>query len=172
MARHQTIRRSIPMTNGKPTAGVKFRLRYPQAGFETETLWAYDLGKDRYRLANLPFWLYGVSVYDIVLAPYNKQSGFPSFKRVIIKSGNRTVRVCFSQRVNDGNESDRILNGLINLGCGFENADGFYFAINVPPATRLYLVAEYLEKTGVWWELADPVRETAGEYRVATAVPQ
>lgn len=157
------------MTKGKPTANVRFKVRHAGVPGEGETLWAYDLGKDRYKLANLPFWLYGVSVYDIVLAPYNMKSGFPSFKRVIIKSGNRTVRVCFSQRVNEGNQSDRILNGLIDLGCGFENADGFYFAINVPPSTKLYDVASYLEKTGVWWELADPVREARGEY-MATAV--
>lgn len=122
----------------------------------SETLWAFDLGRDRYKLANLPFYAFGVSVHDIVLAPYDAAIGLPVFERVIIKSGNRTMRVAFNQRVNQGNESDRILNTLIDMGCGAEGADGIVFAINVPARLDLREVAGFIERAGVDWELADP----------------
>jgi len=38
-----------------PTAKVVFRVANDDGSFEVETLWAYDLGDDRYKIDNLPF---------------------------------------------------------------------------------------------------------------------
>lgn len=140
----------------KPTAHVRFRIHDPTGTIPGETLWAYDLGKDRYKLANIPIFVSGVSVHDIVLAPYDKKSGFPTFKRTIIKSGNRTLWIDFNMRVNEGNESDLILNKLLDMGCGCEGVEGLLFSLNIPPTTSLHAVVEYLERVGIQWELADP----------------
>ena len=140
----------------KPAANVRFTIRDLGGEPINETLWAYDMGRDRYRLANLPFYAFGVSAHDIVLAPYDPAVGLPVFERVIIKSGNRTMRVAFNQRVNQGNESDRILNALIDMGCGAEGADGIVFAINIPARLDLHEVVSYVDRAGVDWEIADP----------------
>lgn len=76
-----------------PTAKVLFRVAEVDGSANVEPLWAYDLGGDRFKLDNSPFYAYGVSTDDTVLAPYDDAEGFPTYRSVVSKSGNRTVRI-------------------------------------------------------------------------------
>jgi hypothetical protein len=80
-----------------PTAKVLFRVVDEDGSINVETLWAFDLGQDAYRLDNSPFYAYSVSVGDVVFAPVDPQDERPTFQRVLEKSGNRTVRVILTQ---------------------------------------------------------------------------
>jgi Domain of unknown function (DUF4265) len=120
-----------------------------------ETLWAVHVGPDRYRLDNSPWYQYGVSVGDIIEAPAGAD-GFPAFKRVIEKSGYRTVRVLFERVLENG---DPFLEAVKALGCGFEGAHGRLISIGVPPAVDLETVTGFLVEQGVKWEYADPTYE-------------
>lgn len=139
-----------------PTARVLFRVAETDGSTNVETLWAYGLGGDRYRLDNSPFYAYGVSAEDIVFAPHDDGEGFPTFRSVVSKSGNRTVRVAFDPPVATGNESDRVLQGLVALGCDFEGANPRYVVVNVPPSVELRDVVRYLVEREATWEHADP----------------
>lgn len=85
----------------EPTSKVLFRVPNEDGTSEVETLWAYDLGNDRYKLDNLPFFAYSVSLHDIVLAPLNPVEGMATFERILSKSGNRTIRVIFEPPVSE-----------------------------------------------------------------------
>ncbi len=137
-------------------AKVLFRVPNEDGTAEVETLWATRLGGDRYRLDNCPFCAYSVSWEDIVLAPWSKEEGFPTFERVLEKSGNRTVRVIFKPPLEAGNESDRILQGLIDRGCSCERATHSYVSINIPPGVELEVIMTYLVDCDANWESADP----------------
>jgi Domain of unknown function (DUF4265) len=139
-----------------PNAKVLFRVTEPDGSANVETLWAYDLGGDRYRLDNSPFYAYGVSAEDTVLAPRDDVEGIPTFRSVVSKSGNRTVRIIFDPPVASGNESDSVLQGLIALGCDFEGANPRYVVVNVPPRVDLVAVVSYLVGREANWEHADP----------------
>jgi hypothetical protein len=55
-----------------PTKKVLFRvIGETQDDVNVETLWAFDLGDDRYRLGNSPFYAYSVSAGDVVYAPFD-----------------------------------------------------------------------------------------------------
>ncbi len=69
---------------------VKVELRGDDG--EVETLWAFDLGQDQYKLDNTPWYAYGVSTGDVIEAERQEPDGFPLFKRVVATSGYRTVR--------------------------------------------------------------------------------
>ena len=140
----------------QPDAKVLFRVPNEDGGADVETLWATSLGSDHYRLDNSPFYAFGVSWLDVVAAPFDPDAGFPTFQRVVSKSGYRTVRVAFSTRIEAGNETDRLLRGLVALGCGYEGANGKYFSVNVPPGVELDLVRTYLIEHSATWEHADP----------------
>ena len=139
-----------------PTAKVVFRVVGKDGDVNVETLWAFDLGDDRYRLDNSPFYAYSVSAGDVVLAPIDPDERRPTFASVVEKSGNRTVRVLLDTPLESGNASDALLQGLVALGCEFEGANRRYIAINIPPAVELATVRDYLVDNALTWEHADP----------------
>jgi Domain of unknown function (DUF4265) len=138
-----------------PDAKVVFRVPEEDGSVRVETLWATSLGDDQYKIDNSPFYAYGVSWEDVVYAPVDPEDGRPTFLRVVSKSGNRTVRVIFDPPVQDGNESDRVLQGLVALGCTYEGANRGYMSVNVPPELSLAAVRDYLVEQDAQWEHAD-----------------
>jgi hypothetical protein len=139
-----------------PHSKVIFRVPEDDGSFSVETLWATALGNDEFKLDNSPFHAYSVSWGDVVYAPVELAEGMPTFVRVIRKSGHRTVRVIFDPPVLAGNDSDRVLKGLISLGCTYEGANRGYMSIDVPPSVQLESVRRYLIDQDVQWEHADP----------------
>ena len=140
----------------EPAAKVLFRIPDDDGASEGETLWAFALGGDRYRIDNLPFFAYSVSLHDVVYAPLDASEGLPTFARIEAKSGNRTVRIAFDEPVAEGNGPQAVLDGLVRLGCDYEGANKRYISINIPPAVNLGHVGKYLIEAGVMWEHADP----------------
>ncbi|OAI19161.1 MULTISPECIES: DUF4265 domain-containing protein [Methylomonas] len=140
----------------EPTSKVLFRVPNENGTAEVESLWAYDLGNDRYKIDNLPFFAYSVSLHDIVLAPLNSVEGMATFERVLSKSGNRTIRVIFNPPVSEGNESKALLDTLISLGVEYEGANPTYIVLNLPPAVDFDVVVQRLTAADVQWEHADP----------------
>lgn len=148
------------MSNLTPNAKVLFEVPNDDGTSEIETLWATHLNGDEYELDNSPFYTYGVSWKDVVLAPFCQEQQFPKLQCVIRKSGNRTVRVIFKTPVETGNESDALLQGLISLGCDYEGATKKYISVNIPPNVNLEQVRSYLINNEATWEHADPTYET------------
>lgn len=121
-----------------------------------KTLWATKVGEDRYQIDNSPFYAYGVSWQDIVSAPFDQNEDFPTFQKIVSKSGHRTVRVIFDPPVEDGNASDQLLQGLVSRGCTYEGANRGYMSIDVPPSVELQTIRQYLIDNDATWEHADP----------------
>jgi hypothetical protein len=140
----------------EPTAKVLFRVPEDDGSANVETLWAYDLGGDHYKLDNCPFYAYGVSLHDVVYAPHDPDEKRATFKRVVAKSGNRTVRIVFDPPVGAGPRSDEVLQGLVTLGCSYEGANARYVVVNIPPGIDLGTVCDYLVSRSATWEHADP----------------
>jgi len=140
----------------EPNAKVLFRVPNEDGGADVETLWAYDLGSDKYKLDNLPYYAYGVSSDDIVLAPFDEDEGFPTFQQVVSKSGNRTIRIIFDLPMESGNKSGDLVARLVALGCDFEGANKKYIVVNIPHSVDLKEVADQLSLAEVIWEYADP----------------
>lgn len=121
---------------------------------EVETLWAFDLGDGRYKLDNTPWYVYGVSTGDVIEAKREEPTGFPVFRRVVQKSGYRTVRI-----VSDEDFTEEFFEEIKDLGCSFEGANRRYVAVDVPPAVDLDAVADFLTAKNIRWEHADPTWE-------------
>ena len=130
----------------------KVMLRGPDG--EVETLWAERLGKNRYRLDNLPFFAYGVSWQDVIET--ERRDGTNEFVRVIEKSGNRTVRVILDEPADESETMRRVLDGLTEIGCSLERMTQRYIVVNVPLDVDLETVQVYLNASEQRWEHADP----------------
>jgi hypothetical protein len=142
-----------------PDSKVLFRVPPEDGSAHVETLWATALGGDEYKIDNSPFYAYSVSWEDVVYAPFDETEGRPAFVRVVKKSGHRTIRIKFDPPVQDGNESDQILQSLVSLGCTYEAANRGYMAIDIPQEVDLENVRQYLIAHAAQWEHADPTYE-------------
>jgi hypothetical protein len=119
-----------------------------------ETPWAFRLGTDLYRLDNIPFFAYGISLADVVVATPEGDDPRPHFRRVVHKSGNRTVRVVADAGTD--RVEQRVLEELDHLGCRYTRATPKYICVNIPPHVSLDRVVGYLTAAGLRWEYADP----------------
>ncbi len=124
-----------------------------------ETPWARHLGGTEYVLDNLPFYAYGISSGDVFEATPEPNDERPHFRRVLRKSGNRTVRVVLKPGATESPESQAVLDRLNELGCTYEGANDSYIAVEVPAGIELRTIGEYLTSTGQQWEHADPTYE-------------
>lgn len=144
---------SDPQTNSLPLVRVLF---HPNDGYytTTETLWADDLGESRYRLRNSPWYIYNISLGDIVRAR-PAEDGMLEFVEVLERSGRSTFRVLVREGV-DRATFERFWQPLEALGCSYEHAKGRLFAIDAPLGVDLGQVAALLAKgeaDAVWdWE--------------------
>ena len=124
---------------------------------DVETPWAQRLGNNLFRLDNIPFFAYRISADDIVEA-FPEADGFLMFRRVVKKSGNRTLRMILTEPV-DIEPGPTLLAELKRLGCTFEGATEKLICVNIPPSACLSEVAERLSDFPIEWEYADPTYE-------------
>ena len=143
------------MPEEKPLTKVAFRDDDDDG--KVETLWAYDLGEDLYQLDNTPWYQYGVSWKDVIEAVPESEGEFPLFRRVVEKSGYRTLRVALEEPA-----TAEFLDEIKQLGCSFEGANRRYIAIDLPPSIDLQKIADFLAENDMRWEYADPTYEDVG----------
>ena len=138
---------------------VKIALRSADGtDVQVETPWAKRVGDNLYELDNVPWYAYGVSCGDIVEA-LPAEDGLPEFRRVVRKSGNRTLRVILKPPANESTDSKAILDRLVVMGCDCEGMNHSYVAVNIPPTANFGDVCAFLTDTGQTWEHADPTYE-------------
>jgi len=117
----------------------------------TESLWALNLGDDRYQIQNVPFHAYGVSYDDIVLAKANDE-GQLIVQAVRERGGHSTYRVILNPHTTD-EEFERAWKKLASIGSTYERATDRLIAIDIPPETDIYeayAALESGEKENVW----------------------
>jgi hypothetical protein len=104
----------------------------PVAG---ESLWVTELDDHRYLVDNIPFFVLGVALNDVVEAAPGPD-GCLAFVRKISSGGHSTVRILGSAE-----RRDTHVEQLQALGCGIEGSGfGDLFAVDVPPEVNLVAV--------------------------------
>ncbi len=124
-----------------------------------ESVWADKLGADTYRVQNIPFLAYNVSLHDVVWAPIDLGSGMPVFEKVLAKSGNRTFRLYLRWSIGLHWIARRKLRQIVDLGCDYVFANRKYAAVNAPAEVEVAAVEAVLETLHCRWERGDPESE-------------
>jgi len=130
---------------------VKVRFQLP-SGYETETVWADRVSPDQFRIENSPFFMNGVSFQDIVRA--KEADGFFEFEEVVTRGGHSTYRI-FMQgaRTLQDDEFRHYWGPISALGATYENGNGRYITVDIPPGKNvaaIYKLLEAGEEVGVW----------------------
>ena len=111
-----------------------------------ESLWALPLSDALYEIRNAPFYAYGINWGDIVRAYSDDPELKPEVQEVVKRSGNKTLRVFFSEQLR-AEEQSSILSSLQHLDFSWERATKRLVAIDVHPEANYQAVCDKL------WEL-------------------
>ncbi len=95
-----------------------------------ESMWAEDLGNDRYKICNVPFHAYGLNFNDVVIAKVQSEDQIPEIVEVVERSGNETLRLYFDKSVSQ-EEQVEILDNICSIGASYERADKIFVAIDI-----------------------------------------
>lgn len=99
--------------------------------FATERVWAENLGENKYKIKNTPFYAKGVSADDIVSVI--EKEGALFFDKLLTESGNSTVRIIFFKDKSTEQEIQGLLKQLTDLGSDWEEDNTkLLYAINIP----------------------------------------
>lgn len=110
-------------------------------GSATETLWAEPIGAERYRLENSPFFAFGVSHGDVVLAKPTAKGAV--FAETFRRGGHSTYRII--PRPGRAAELETSWASLQALGCSYEEGPNGLLAVDVPPEANIFEVYSALE---------------------------
>lgn len=110
-----------------------------------EGMWATPLGKNLYRIENIPFYSYDLDYLDIVMAIEDDPEEWPKFVRVVTPSGHRTLRINFANLLEE-KKKNVILSRLEAMDVEWEGSDAFYHALSVPPDVSIDAVREVLDE--------------------------
>lgn len=118
-------------------------------GSVTESIWAEPVGPNRFRIRNVPFYAFGVSLEDIVLA--RECSGTFVFESVVTRSGHSTCRLL----LNGSNQEafDAFWFVLAEQGCTYEGGPPPLLAVDIPPEAdihKVYATLQEGEDASVW----------------------
>ncbi len=131
------------------------------AGPADDWVWAEPLGSGRFRVESCPFFAYGVSRDDVIVAVPPPGDESPRLEDVVEKSGHRTLRAALDPSVDVAHPRIQDLLGrLLELGCTHETLRPKLVAVDVPPAVDVGACVALLQKIGdegvLLWEWADP----------------
>lgn len=132
---------------------TKIQFYDPDVGYEN--LWAANMGNGFYRIESVPFFVYGISVGDVVSATPDSD-GRLTFEAVKHSSNNRTLRARAEGFVVTDQKCKDLTKELNSLGCTTETLKPRVIAISVPPEVNLQAVTKVLTSGGIPWEYANP----------------
>lgn len=122
-------------------ARIAFELEQDEDGYppvSVETLWALPTPEGFWRIDNIPFFVYGIALDDIIEA-----HGDPlTFVRVVQPGGHATLRMLLSKTA----DAAPLRAALNARGCSSEASHiPTLFAVDVPPAVDVAEVRAFLE---------------------------
>lgn len=125
---------------------VKLHISLPNHWWHSsESLWAQPLGDDLYQIDNVPFCAYGLNLGDVVLATAGSPDLKPEVRAVVRRSGNRTLRVSFCDKLTRDDQAP-VLAQLEAAGGEPERADAQFVCLNIPPAVNIEAVRAMLDE--------------------------
>jgi hypothetical protein len=143
------------MDDGQKRELVKISYIIPEgddyAG-QVESLWAYSLGNHLYELQNIPFYAEHLNIEDVVFCEEPSDS-LPVINRLIKWSGNRTLRVAFTDEAPDEKCID-IIWDLTQRNILYEIATYKGYMFNIEPENDYEWVLNFLkskQEEGLLW---------------------
>ncbi len=149
-----------PSGSEKDRVKMHFDLSPDENGYppvSSESMWAVPLGQSRFRLDNIPFFICGVSCFDVVSARMDT-NGLLKYERLLQAGGHSTLRVLFYETSSDTRPIQERVNELRSafreLACTSELSHiPRLISLDVPPEVNINDALRILdagEKQELW----------------------
>ncbi len=121
-------------------------------GSTHETVWAEEVSHGKFKIKNSPFYVFGVSLNDVVAATEIGESGVFEFNKKLVESGHSTYRII--PLVERGRpELAHAISEMNRLGAFYEEGPSQLLAFDVPPTAdikAIYKLMDTKADAGVW----------------------
>lgn len=128
---------------GQSHVKIVFELEQDEDGYppeKWESIWALPIGKGKFKIDNIPFYVPSLSCDDIVTAEMRGTEYF--FQSLIERSNNSTIRMI----IYDKNNIENVRQRLVEFGCDVEKSGTLgFFAVNIPTSAQIEQLITYLE---------------------------
>jgi|SRR5579884_3026055 len=137
---------------------AKTKVVFPLDEGPAETMWADQVGDALYKIDNIPWFAYGVSLDDVISVRYVDGDPRPYFDRVVVSSGKVTYRVTFTEHLPHGTriEADALLEKIKSLAEASSRYSVDYVALVASAAASRSDIESLLDNgecLGFWdWE--------------------
>ena len=106
-----------------------------------ETIWVVDLGNNKYKVDNIPFFAPNLSLGDIISVEKDQSNLY--FEDLLETSGHSTIQLIFFN--SDSNKNQLIIQELENIGCQWESMKGQpLYAIDISESIDYKIVKSIL----------------------------
>ncbi|MBE9537289.1 MAG: DUF4265 domain-containing protein [Proteobacteria bacterium] len=115
-----------------------------------ETMWGLPLGNDIYVLKSIPCYSYDLNRGDCVVASPEPDGSIRNIRKVHGRSGNRTLRVLFAEKV-PAKDMAKFIASFKGYGAESVQVNERFFSVDIPPTgdyDSLYLLLEEWETKG------------------------
>jgi len=137
---------------GKPQCKIRFY--DPDVGYEN--LKAEKDGEGLFVIKSIPYFIYNISVDDVVRAYDDPTDNVLCFSETVRHSAHKTIRVRPTDFTLEENRGEALLDKLESFGCTLETLPPRLIAVDLPDEATEKPVIEYLTSNSIRWEWADP----------------
>ena len=114
-------------------------------GVKTESVWAEPVEHGQFRIANSPFYVFGISSEDVVAA--RETDGELIFEDVLSRGGHSTYRVFLHEgRTIQSPEFMKYWTPISALGATLENANDHFVAVDIPGDKDIRAICDLLDQ--------------------------
>lgn len=134
-----------------------YKIRFYDADVGYENLWAERAvdHNDAYVIKSVPYFIYEISVDDLVKAREDETDNVLSYIETLRHSSHRTIRVRPKTFTLDQELGKKLIRELEKLGCITEELPPRLVAIDVPDEKTAISVSSFLTQESLPWEWAD-----------------
>lgn len=132
------------------------KIRFYDADVGYENLRAEKKSGDLYVIKSIPYFIYNISVDDIVRVHRDETDRTLCFSEVIEPSPHKTIRVRTTEFTLDDQRGEALLDTIEGFGCDLETLPPRLIAVDLPSESVAKAVTEFLTRGSFRWEWAKP----------------
>jgi hypothetical protein len=131
------------------------KVRFFDADVGYENLWAEKRDADLYVIKSIPYFIYDISVEDVVRVAKDEADQTLCFSELVTHSEHSTIRVRPKDFTLDQQEGEELLRKIKSFGAVTETLPPRLVAVDIPSCGDVEPLTRFLTESHIPWEWAD-----------------